>query len=91
MDYKKWLLLMQNLGLTENQNTYNLLLQAYSEKHRHYHNKCHIDAVLKHLENSISLAGNPYEVELALWFHDAVYKPFSSSNELDSANWACSL
>ena len=34
------------------------------------------------------MAQNINEVELALWFHDAIYKPFSGSNESDSADWA---
>lgn len=32
--------------------------------------------------------GNVYELALAIWFHDAIYKPFSNTNEADSAAWA---
>jgi len=44
--------------------------------------------MLQHLDHSLTECNHPNEVELAIWFHDAVYKPFSLSNELDSANWA---
>ena len=40
---------------------------------------------MKHLDAVRELADNPHEIELALWFHDAIYKPFSSTNEKDSA------
>lgn len=79
---------MQALGLIENEETYLKLIEAYSEKHRYYHTSCHIKACLDHLERVNHLADNPQEIELALWFHDAVYKPYSSTNELDSAIWA---
>lgn len=87
MDKSKWLELMSRVGLTENLRTYNELLSSYNQKHRHYHNVNHINAVLEHLVQAKHLANDFDALEIALWFHDAIYKPFSSTNELDSANW----
>ena len=91
MEYSRWLSLMSRLEVKPNQETYQALVSAYSEKHRHYHNITHIDAVLKHLDSVSSLVSDPVAVEIALWFHDAIYKTRSSTNELDSANWAVSF
>lgn len=79
---------MQAMGLPPSLDCFNALYSAYSEKHRYYHTTEHIDAMLKHLDTFAHLAENRDEVELAIWFHDAIYKPFSSSNEADSADWA---
>ena len=87
MFYDRWLQLMNNLGLEANKETYEKLLSAYDEKHRFYHNKSHIDAVLKSLDKASALTENKNEIELSLWFHDAIYQPFSSTNEADSAHW----
>lgn len=87
MDQLRWAGLMRQFGLTDNQATYAELRRAYTEKHRHYHSDAHINACLQHFDAVQHLAENPAEVELALWFHDAIYKPMSSTNELDSANW----
>lgn len=43
---------------------------------------------MKHFEASASLAGRAGEVEVALWFHDAIYELRSSENESLSAEWA---
>ncbi len=67
---------------------YDALYAAYSEKHRCYHTVKHIEAMLRHYDAVKDLAKRPAELELAIWFHDAVYKPFSKRNELDSAEWA---
>jgi predicted metal-dependent HD superfamily phosphohydrolase len=88
MSYERWLLLMKNLGLHENHDTYDALVEAYSESHRYYHDKSHINTVLAYFDHFCELAENKYEIEIALWFHDVIYKPFSSSNEADSADWA---
>ena len=80
---------MLNLGFDENKETYDALFEAYLESHRYYHDQSHIDAVLTYLDSFSAVAENKSEIELALWFHDVIYKPFSSSNEVDSAKWAC--
>lgn len=87
MEPLRWAGLMHQFGLTDNQTTYAELIRAYTEKHRHYHSDAHLNACLQHFDAVQSLAEYPAEVELALWFHDAIYKPMSSTNELDSANW----
>lgn len=85
MKQERWKKLMLSLGLAENISTYDSLLEAYSEKHRYYHTVKHVSVCLKWLDTVVSLAENINEIELALWFHDAVYKPYSSENELKSA------
>jgi predicted metal-dependent HD superfamily phosphohydrolase len=91
MDKARWLRLMSSLGLPPEEESYAALLAAYSEKHRHYHTVEHIDHCLHELDSEIALANEPAEVELALWFHDAVYDPYRSDNEQKSADLACSL
>lgn len=74
--------------IAPSQQVYSSLTSAYSEPHRHYHTTHHIDDCLIQLDTAPGIADFPEEVELALWFHDAVYKPTSSKNELKSAEWA---
>lgn len=82
---------MVALGISDEAECFDALLAAYSEKHRHYHTTKHIDHCLRELDSALSLAQQPAEVELALWFHDAIYDPHSSKNEERSADWACEL
>ncbi len=88
MNYDRWKRLMSSFKLDENQATYHSLIKAYSEKHRFYHTSRHIEACLKHLDKTTNLTENSENIELAIWFHDAVYKTRSKNNELESAQWA---
>ncbi len=64
------------------------LLARYGEPHRHYHSVQHLAECLALFEEVTSLAQQPAAVELALWFHDAIYEVKSSRNEEASADWA---
>jgi predicted metal-dependent HD superfamily phosphohydrolase len=62
------------------------LAAAYDAPERHYH-------TLGHLENLLRRVGahalqDAVVVELAVWFHDAVYDALRSDNEAKSAEWA---
>lgn len=52
---------------------------------RHYHTLSHLDACLRELEGARDLALRPAEIELALWFHDAIYRSWRRDNEPQSA------
>lgn len=64
------------------------LLAYYSEQHRHYHTLQHLDECLAMFESVRELAEHPDEIELALWFHDAIYDTHRPDNEERSADWA---
>jgi predicted metal-dependent HD superfamily phosphohydrolase len=64
------------------------LVAAYAEKHRHYHNLQHLEECLTEFDAVRSEAKQPALVEMALWFHDAVYDPHSNVNEETSAHRA---
>lgn len=64
------------------------LVCSYGEPQRRYHTLQHLTECVQHLEPLRGLAQHPGEVEVALWFHDAVYEPKGADNELQSALWA---
>ena len=64
------------------------LLGRYSAPHRKYHTLQHLDACFANFATLCGQATYPAEVELALWFHDAVYETAVPGNEQASADWA---
>src|SRR5262245_24634607 len=67
---------------------YERLSSAYAQPHRHYHNQQHIAECLVEWDRARHLARNLEAIELALWFHDAVYDPKAGDNEEQSADLA---
>jgi predicted metal-dependent HD superfamily phosphohydrolase len=70
---------------------YRVLAGKYAEPHRSYHTLEHIRHCLAQLDGARHLAGDPDAIELAIWFHDAVYEVDASDNELRSAQLFDSL
>lgn len=64
------------------------LKAAYAEPQRHYHTLQHLGECLAAFDNVQAQAEHPHEVELALWFHDAIYDIKGHDNEQRSADWA---
>lgn len=63
------------------------LTTLYNEPHRHYHNLNHIMLCLGELEKYQSDTKNydyTEEIITAIWWHDAVYNPYSGENEFNS-------
>jgi predicted metal-dependent HD superfamily phosphohydrolase len=83
-----WQRAWRNLNLPAPAGLFERLLAAYNEPHRHYHTQQHLVECLEHFDAALALAAEPGEVEIALWFHDAIYALRGSDNELRSADWA---
>lgn len=64
------------------------LVAAYAEPRRKYHSLQHLTECLEWFERVRELPRHAAEVELALWFHDAVYDVKGTDNEQRSADWA---
>ncbi|MDF0678595.1 MAG: hypothetical protein P0107_06055 [Nitrosomonas sp.] len=77
-----------NLDLQSPNGLFNRLITAYDEPHRRYHSVQHLKECIAHFSDVLDLAFHPGEVEIALWFHDAIYDPRNKDNERRSAEWA---
>ncbi len=64
------------------------LIAAYRQPQRYYHNLSHITALLAGMEKCRTLLNDAEVVELAIWFHDAIYDPQAIDNEERSASLA---
>lgn len=93
MNIDRWYYLMSCFDLSRlgNEDTFRSLADAYSKTERYYHNADHIEACLDQLDTLEEYTVYPREVELAIWFHDAIYDPLSSDNEHKCAEWVASF
>lgn len=85
---RSWARTWLTLGRTAPPGLYQRLLARYEEPQRHYHTVRHLIECLVNVEEMRSLAPHPVEVELAVWFHDAIYDVTRHDNEARSADLA---
>ncbi|RRJ84742.1 HD domain-containing protein [Aestuariirhabdus litorea] len=86
-----WTTLFDNQAAFDAQTVWVHIATHYAGEGRFYHNQDHIGFCLQQLDKISSRLGSPAEVEMALWFHDVIYRINSDSNEADSANFFCQL
>src|SRR5690606_27767387 len=88
-----WLALMDRLGVPAGPATaaFHTLVGYYQEGERDYHNLSHVRQVLAQVDELADHATDPDIVRLAAWFHDAIYDPLASDNELRSAECATEM
>jgi len=83
----RFLTLCQRLQLPASQakKYYQELYVLYTDSDRHYHNLAHILNLLTLLDEYRKEVEEPLLFELAIWYHDAIYKAKAKDNELQSA------
>jgi predicted metal-dependent HD superfamily phosphohydrolase len=64
---------------------YKELVRRYSEPHRRYHTRAHIECCLRQHDLAAGLMDDADAVEMGLWFHDVIYDPRAADNERQSA------
>jgi predicted metal-dependent HD superfamily phosphohydrolase len=86
----QWIRFLEPLGVepAAAYPAFDRLVAAYSEPHRHYHTLEHLVEVLKVLGRLAKHCRHPAAVQLAAWYHDAVYDPTRGDNEERSAELA---
>jgi predicted metal-dependent HD superfamily phosphohydrolase len=85
----QWQQMWERLGVAApDAAVFERLIARYSEPHRQYHTVRHLDECFAKFEELRTQTNHPEEIELALWFHDAVYDTRRQDNEAKSAEWA---
>jgi predicted metal-dependent HD superfamily phosphohydrolase len=64
------------------------IVTRYGEPQRAYHTLNHIEQLLVQFENIKHYLAEPHITALALYYHDVIYDPTRSDNELKSADFA---
>jgi predicted metal-dependent HD superfamily phosphohydrolase len=86
----RWRTLWRALHARSDDELYHELIARHQEPARHYHTTQHLEEMFALWPVVERLARHPAEVEVAIWFHDAVYEPLRGDNEPRSADWASS-
>ncbi len=85
---ERWCAAWRALGANPPDGLLAEVVLRYGAAGRHYHTLQHLGECFAMLDGARHLAERPAELELALWFHDAVYDTRAHDNEASSAAWA---
>jgi predicted metal-dependent HD superfamily phosphohydrolase len=85
VNFERWSAVCIAAGIAPNESGYRRVRRAWRGMGRHYHTLSHLDSCLREFDDAREFALRPAEVELALWFHDAVYRSWRRDNEAQSA------
>lgn len=72
----------------EDRSLYDALIARYREPHRRYHTLQHLEECFAAFDEIAHFAERAADVELAVWFHDAIYDTRRNDNEQRSADLA---
>lgn len=88
-----WVRLVGDYGVTAAHAgpPFGLLVAAYSAPDRYYHNLEHLTEMFRVAARLGNLTDDTGPLQLAIWFHDAVYDPRAKDNEARSADLAVDL
>ena len=88
VSFGRWSTVCIDAGIVPSESDYRRVRRAWGGMGRHYHTLTHLESCLRELDGARELALRPAEVELALWFHDAIYRSWRRDNEARSADLA---
>ena len=89
--FERWQAVCEASGFEGTPRDYGPVIRGWSSWGRHYHSLGHLEACLREFDQVRDLAVNAGEVELALWFHDVVYRTWAPNNETRSAVFAAEI
>ena len=81
-----WQQVWQTLAPNQAKPDLQAVLNAYAQPQRHYHTVQHLQECLQWWQRCQEQMQHPADVALTLFYHDIVYDPKRSDNELQSAN-----
>ncbi|MFT5115968.1 MAG: putative metal-dependent HD superfamily phosphohydrolase [Parasphingorhabdus sp.] len=91
MKEERFSALWTDAGSSRNDNEIQRIFDAldnhYRESHRQYHTAKHISHCLSQLDLIPTEFDGRIAIELAIWFHDAIYEIGDPENEFNSAQW----
>jgi len=85
----RWSALWERIGgKGTGEEAYRELISLYGETKRAYHNFVHIAHALREMDGAKDIIENPDGVEMAIWYHDAIYNTNEKCSEEKSAELA---